>query len=142
MCQKSGSCRAGSPTQSFLILQCLSFFCPCFCLSSLSFIRPKPSRLFLHASLLPPNTVTKGCVLSFPLGSFVPTNQQLLFRLRCPPTLSAAGTQKVPPPPGCHLSSLLNWPLLGRLVFSSLLFSNFPVTNQCQKSFFQLFLSL
>ncbi|MEQ2191419.1 hypothetical protein XENOCAPTIV_028207, partial [Xenoophorus captivus] len=100
---------------------------------------PKPSRLFLHASLLPPNTVTKGCVLSYLLGSFVPTDQQLLYRSWCPPAAEN---------PLSWLSSLFPAQLAAAgkfgLLVSALLFLSlsFPVTNQCRKPFFQLFLSL
>lgn len=123
-------CLASKPNPKALNLtMCavMSFF---FFLSlSFSFIRPKPSRLFLHPSLLLPTQKSKGCVLqSFPLGPSLLSQQsnQLLYHSRCP----SAETQKAPP--GCHLCPLFNWHLLlGRLVFSPFYFflTFFLLTN-------------
>lgn len=86
---------------------CLLFFSFSFCLF-LSFIRPKPSRLFLHPSLLPQHNSKRMCVV-IPSGLLCPTAPLpflmlpplLRQRLRKPPSwlsplspvqLTAAGT--------------------------------------------------
>jgi len=84
----------------------------------------------IHLSL--PNTIEKGCVLSFPLAFSIPTKPTAPLPFPVPPTSEA---QKAPSPPR-WLSPLPPPPLftrqlLGRLVFSSpcsLLFLLLPFT--------------
>lgn len=94
---------------------CAFFFSFSFCLF-LSLLSGLSHQDYSSILLSFPNTIAKGCVLSFPLAFSV---QQLLCHSWCSPL--SCGRDSESPPPGCHLSPLFNWQLLGRLVFSPLL---------------------
>lgn len=91
--------RVGPPSNSELLtLQCVPFFCLFSLFLFLSGLSHQDSSSILLSF---PNTIAKGCVLSFPLAFSVPTNQQLLCCKPGAPPL--AETQKASPPTHTHL---------------------------------------
>lgn len=118
--------------------------CAVFCLLlSFSFIRPKPSRLFLHPSLLPQHNSKRMCVV-VPSGLLCPNKPTaplpnpaplLRQRLRKPPTPLLVVTS-VP------CSSDNCWDVWSSHLCSVLFLSLTPCRSPFQKSLLQLFLSL
>lgn len=111
---------------------CAFFFFFFFLSVSLSFIRPKPSRLFLHPSLLPQHNSKRMCVV-IPSGLLCPTAPLpflmlpplLRQRLRKPPLLVVTSLP-------CSTDSCWDvWSSHLCSVFSSLLSLSlsFPLTN-------------
>lgn len=90
---------AGRPTRALNLTMCALF---CLFLS-LSFIRPKPSRLFLHPSLLPQHNSKRMCVV-VPSGLLCPNKPTA--PLPNPAPLLRQRLRKPPHPPGCHVCPL------------------------------------
>lgn len=59
--------------------------CAVFVCFSLSLLSGLSHQDYSSILLFFPNTIAKGCVLSFPLAFSVPTNQELLYHSWCPP---------------------------------------------------------
>lgn len=96
---------------------------------SLSFIRPKPSRLFLHPSLLPQHYSKRMCVVSL----WPSLSQQMNSSSPVPPW------QRKPPPPPPRLSPLSPAQLTAAgtfdLLMSALRFFLFPLFLALSRSF-------
>lgn len=116
---------------------------------SFSFIRPKPSRLFLHPSLLPQHNSKWMCVV-VPSGLLCPNKPTAPLPFPVPPPAEA---QKAPswlsPLSPVQLTTAGTFGLLtSALLFLSFFHSLYPFLSltpcrpPCQKSLLQLFLSL
>lgn len=122
-CQRSAGqaevqCRKARP--ELRILPCV----PCFVSFSLSLLSGLSHQDYSSILLSFPNTIAKGCVLSFPLAFSVPTNQQLLCQSRRP----SSGRDSESPP--SRLSPLSPVHLTSAGTFGLLISAlSFPLTN-------------
>lgn len=118
--------------------------CAVFVCFSLSLLSGLSHQDYSSILLSFPNTIAKGCVLSFPLAFSVPTNQQLLCQTRCP----SSGRDSESPPPlllvvtSVPCSSDNCWDVWSSHLCSVLFLSLTPCRSPFQKSLLQLFLSL
>lgn len=139
-------CSTGSPTCSSLILQCLHFFVlvfvSLFSLFCLSFIRPKSHQDYSFMLLSSPQHSSKGMCVVVPSGLLCPYKPTALLPSPAPPPPPLQQRLRKPPPSLLFLPVVVILPCSTGNCWDILVFSSFPVTNQCLKSLFQLFPSL
>lgn len=134
---------AGSPTLELLILQFVLFLSFCLFLS-FSFIRPKPSRLFLHPSLLPQHNSKRMCVV-VPSGVLYPNKTTAPVPFPVPPPAETQALSWLSPLSPVQLKTAGTFGLFTSALFllSFSLSVFFPLTNPvsstCWKSLLQLF---